>query len=170
MKISAHHSVHGLEGTVRLLDTGETLHIRFPKGKFRAEAQVNIGGHRMETAFQLEMIETKRDAEVDMRIVLEAPSKAKATGKQLPAKPSPKNEEALALDGSPMLGGLPLGAPPPARHMIKDGLPPVFQAEPPPRGLTAREGRDLARMESLEKQLGAAPEAPAPKKKGKAAR
>lgn len=167
MRLSAHHATHGLEGTVRLLDTGEALHIRFPKGKFRAEAQVNIGGQRFETAFVLEEIEVKKGVETDMRIRLEAPMKAVATGKQT-AKAAPDEKVELAGDGSPLIGKpLPMGAPPATRHLVRDGLPAEWQDEPAPRAPTARESRDLSK---LEKQLGGGDAAPAkapPKKKGR---
>lgn len=153
MKLSAHHSTHGLEGTVRLLDTGETLHLRFPKGKFRAEAQVNIGGHRLETAFLLEMVESKRGEDVDMRIVLEAPIGKTATGTRLAPVPAPKAE--VAGDGSPMTNNtLRQGPPPSTKHLVSNGLPPGPTPEEPPREPTPREKRSTARLEALEKMVG----------------
>lgn len=154
MKLSAHHSTHGLEGTVRLLATGEALHVVFPKGKFRAEVQINIGGHRMETAFLLEPIKAKKGEEVDMRIRLEAPFQALPTGKALPAAQDVQKAPELAGDGSPMVGTpLPMGAPPATRFLLKDGLPPGSPAEPAPRDPTPREARALDRMQKLEGKL-----------------
>lgn len=170
MKLSAHHSTYGLEGTVRLLSTGETFHIVFPKGKYRAEAQVNIGGHRFETAFVLEPIPAKPEDEIDMQIAMVVPHAALAS--QVPTRKVVSAPVEVLSDGSPMVGNtMPIAAAPKTKHFIKDGLPPGPTPEPAVRELTARESKELARMVELEKKLGAKEEVPAvAPKKGKKAR
>ena len=155
MKLSVHHSTHGLEGTVRLLATGESFHIQFDKGKFRAPVQVNIGGHRMETYFELVPLKVGPEVDVDMAIRLAAPVSAdmrEVAPKALPAPAAPA--EPVMRDGAVMQNNpLPMEPPKAPRHYIKDGLPPGPSPEPEPRAMTPREERNEAKARSLEAAL-----------------
>lgn len=171
MKLSTHHATHGLEGTVRLLHTGETLHLVFPKGKFRAQVQINIGGHRMETEFELVPFDAPRDADVDMRIQLVAPVEARKAPRavSLPPAVEPPKQITAAQDGAAMEGNkLPERASRAPRHYLKDGLPPNTSAEPEPRAMTAREARTEARDIATEKEKAGLGEKPEGKKRAAA--
>lgn len=142
MKLSAYFTDHGMQGTMRNVRTGETIHFDIPKRSGGVPFEVNMGGHRFEAKLIMVPYSSGRKEDpYDMQLRLIVPYGETGSGALDPLpKPAEGPKYPDAPDGAPM-GPDPLHVPPPTfkRHFLKDGLPPEVEEKPEVRPQPAEE-------------------------------
>lgn len=109
MKLSDYHDAHGLDGTIRLTQTGEVFHFDLVKGQNALHVTVNTAGHVKEGVIRFEKIPGLRpDEPFDMKITLEVPAGAASVPLAALATPTlvevPAAAVELDIDGAPKTG------------------------------------------------------------------
>lgn len=70
VKQSDYHQAHGLSGSIRLTQSGQTVDFHFPKGENRLHLQCDVGGHKSDAWLVAEPLPAEDGQEQDMRLTL----------------------------------------------------------------------------------------------------
>jgi hypothetical protein len=74
MKVSAQLDSSGVLVILRLLETGEALHLRFNKGELKKRVSVDMGGNLTEAFIKLRPVKTDKYEDIDVELSLIIPS------------------------------------------------------------------------------------------------
>lgn len=113
MKASDFHTTYGMAGSIRSLQTGQSINFHFPKGTDTLHLEVEMNGERYETLLRVKPISTENpDDTRDLSLSFVAPEGFTKESLDYQPKVEVPAGSRLDIDGSPM-----------AKSSIKDGPP-----------------------------------------------